>query len=254
MKTFIGLRCNKGYVKKNGRSQLYLLVGIEKAFEKIALDLDWPAHLVDEQNNQVIAQKKGDTEANDSNLLIRQAISKANDIFVECRLQKREIGMGEFLDMYNNYLRQKDFIVYMDEKIKERLRRKKITGSTKKSHVNSLIWLKQYKSKIPFKDLTKKFIESFEEWIQRQSSRRTNDHKELDSNSIANVLKYVRAYINLAIKDKIPIENPFKTADVKTHQDEKLIEHLKPKEVAKLIEFYDNDDISIGEKLTVCRC
>lgn len=253
MKTFIGLRCNRDYVKKNGRSQLYLLIGIEKAFDKIKLNLDWPAALVDEKTNHLIGRQKVDQDADDYNLLIRQAITKANDIFVECRLQRRDIGMTEFMDLYHNHLRQHDFVVYMEEKINERHRRKKISWSTRNSHVNTLIWLKQYKSSIPFKDLTKKFIESFEEWMLRQTSRRSNEKKRLDTNTIANVLKYIRAYINLAIRDKIPIENPYKGADVKTHQDIKLIEHLKAKDVAELISYYGKDDIPIGEKLTVCR-
>jgi len=253
MKTFIGLRCNKGYVKKSGRSQLYLLVGIEKEFEKIPLDLDWPANLVDENNNQLIGQAKGDTVCNDNNLIIREAIGRVNDIFVTARLQNKEISMAELLDMYNNYLRLKDFVIYMSEKIKERYKRKKITENTKKSQTTSLLWLTQYRKSIPFQSLTPKFIEGFEAWMQKQHSKRSKEKIKLDPNTIANIMKYVKAYINLAIdKDHIPIKNPFENADVKTVQDVKLIEHLSPIEVAKIMKYY-RTKITIGEKLTLCR-
>ncbi|MDQ6479542.1 hypothetical protein [Dyadobacter sp. LHD-138] len=91
MKTFIGLRYNKSYVKKNGRSQLYILVGIDTDFDKIPLDVDWPPCLVDEENFQLLARDKNDTECNDNNLMIRQAYAKVNDIFMTARLQNIRI-------------------------------------------------------------------------------------------------------------------------------------------------------------------
>lgn len=252
MKTFIGLRCNKSYVKKNGKSQLYLLVGIEKDFTKIPLEIDWPATLVDEDNNQVTSTKKGDQECNDLNLLIRNEIGKVNDIFIMARLQDKQLTIAETLEMYYNYLRLKDFIQYMSDKIKERYKRKKITINTKKSQITAWLWLSRYKKTILFKDLNAKFIESFEAWMQKQENQRTKDKKKLDSNTVANVLKYVKAYINLAIKDEIPIKNPFEKADVKTHQDVKMIEHMSPMDVARLIKHYKREN-PIGEKLTLCR-
>ncbi|MCW3120421.1 MAG: hypothetical protein JWM28_4503 [Chitinophagaceae bacterium] len=252
MKTFIGLRSNKGYVKKTGKSQLYMLVGIENKFEKIPLDLDWPAALVDESNNQLLEREKDDKDCADNNLIIRQAFAKVNDIFVTARLQKKEITMEELIDMYYNYLRLQDFIVYMSDKIKERYRRKKITWNTKKSQTSAWLWLTQFKKQIPFKDLTPKLVENFEAFMQKQSNKRSKEKKSLDGNTIANVMKYVKAYINLAIKDEIPIKNPFDKADVKTHQDVKMIEHVSPRGVALLIKHY-NREIPIGEKLSLCR-
>ncbi|MDQ6479543.1 site-specific integrase [Dyadobacter sp. LHD-138] len=140
----------------------------------------------------------------------------------------------------------------MSDKIKERYRRKKISENTKKSQTTALLWLSDYRKKIPFKDLNKKFIEGFESWMQKQNNKRTKEKKKLDGNTIANVMKYVKAYINLAIDDHIPIENPFVKADVKTVQDVKMIEHLRPRDVAKLIKYY-RQEIPIGEKLTLCR-
>lgn len=253
MKTFIGLRYNKSYVKKNGRSQLYILVGIDTDFDKIPLDVDWPPSLVDEENFQLLPRDKNDTDCNDNNLIIRQAFGKVNDIFVTARLQKREISMSELKEMYYNYLRLQDFVLYMADKIKERYRRKKITENTKKSQTTAWLWLSDYRKKIPFKDLNKKFIEGFEAWMQKQNNKRTKEKKKLDGNTIANIMKYVKAYINLAIEDHIPISNPFANADVKTVQDVKLIEHLSPRSVAVLIKYYNRNIIPIGEKLALCR-
>ncbi|GAB3177731.1 tyrosine-type recombinase/integrase [Telluribacter humicola] len=253
MKTFVGLRVRTDYVKKNGRSQLYLSIGINKEYDKLDLELDWPADHVDKDNNRLLPLVKGDKECNDNNLIIRNAMGRVNDIFVEYRLKEKELTMGEFFKMYHEYEKRKDFILYMEAKIKERYSRKKISDGTRKSHENSLIWLRKFKAAIAFKDLNKKFIESLEAWLQKQENRRSNSAEKLDKNTIANVMKYIRAYINLAIDDDdVPIENPYKKAKVTTHQDEKLIEHLMPTDVAILMDYYEQQ-LPIGEKLTLCR-
>lgn len=253
MKTFIGLRFNKNYTKKSGKSQLYLLVGIEKEFDRIPLDLDWNPELVDTENGQLKSTLKKDKECDDNNLIIREAMAKVNDIFVMARLRDKEISMAELMDMYYNYLRMKDFVVYMSDKIKERYKRQKISFNTKKSQMTAWTYLSNYKKVIFFNDLNAKFIENFEVWMKKQYNQRSTEKKKLDSNTVANVLKYVKAYINLAIqKDEVPIKNPFEKADVKTTQDIKIIEHLPPRDVAKLIKYYKTK-IPIGEKLTLCR-
>lgn len=252
MKTFLALRCKKDYVKKNGRSLLYLLVGIDSTYEKIPLNLDWPWQLVDEANNRLLPHQKKDTECNDYNLIIRDRMGRCNEIFVEFRLKGKELTISQFLELYHDYEKRKDFILYMEAKIQERYRNRQISLGTRNSHRNTLLWLKQFRPTIQFQELNKKFIEAFAAWLNKQDNRRSKDFKKLDTNTIANVLKYVKAYIALAIEDEVPIENPFKTARVKTEQDQKIIDHLRPEEVARLMELYETD-LPLGEKLTLCR-
>lgn len=161
--------------------------------------------------------------------------------------------MKEFLAEYHEYEKRKDFLMYMEKKIAERFKRKKISEPTKRSHENTLIWLRKFTPKLLYIDLTKKTIESFEAFLQKQSNRRSSTKEKLDVNTIANILKYTRAYINLAIKDEVPIENPFAKADVKTNQDNKLVEFLMPEQVAKLMTIYKDTTLPIGERLSLCR-
>lgn len=254
METFLKLKIRKDYVRKaDGFGQVYLYVRINKEKQLVELELHWPPHLIDESSNQLLPREKKDKLCHDYNLIIRNKFSNANDIFVESRLRNKTLTMKEFLAEYHEFEKRKDFLVYMGKKIAERYKRKKISEPTKKSHENTLIWLKLFSPKLLYIDLTKKKIEAFESFLQKQSNRRSVNNEKLDANTIANILKYMRAYINLAIKDEVPIENPFTKADVKTTQDSKMIEFLMPNQVAKLISLYKDSTLPIGERLSLCR-
>jgi integrase/recombinase XerD len=254
MDSVIKLKIRKDYVRKSdGFGAVYLYVRLDKEKDKIELSLHWPPNLIDETSNQLLPQAKNDKLCADYNLIIRKAIANCNDILVEHRLANRSITMKEFLAEYHDYEKRKDFIIYMEKKIVERHKRGKIASSTKRSHQNALIWLKKFRPTFQYIDLTRKNIEAFETFLRKQSNRRSSTDDKLDANSIANVLKYIRAYINLAIKDNVPIENPFSKADVKTNQDQKIIEFLMPEQVAELIHIYKDTTLPIGEKLTLCR-
>jgi integrase/recombinase XerD len=252
MKTTVNLLKGK-FVKANGTVALYLYVYVNGEKDQIPLNLSWPADFVAEAENKLLPRQKNDKEANDYNLIIRTEIGKINDIFVVYRLSDRPLSLAEVKKEYFEYEKRKDFIAYMEKKINERFYRKKIAESTRKSHKNALLWLRAFQKSISFNELTKKLIEKYETWLQAQSNKRANDDKKLDKNTIANLLKYVKAYINLAIADGIAIENPFKKADVITNQDEKMIEHLLPQQVADLMNTYENEVMPLGEKLTLCR-
>lgn len=252
MKTTVSL-LKGAYVKQNGTVALYLYIYVNGEKDQLSLDLSWPKDLVSEEENKVLPRKKNDKEANDYNLIITDQIAKLNDIFIVSRLADKPLTLSEVKKEYLEYEKRKDFVNYMEKKIKDRFYRKKITEGTRKSHKNAWLWLRAYKNAISYNELTKKLIENYEAWLQKQTNKRTNDDKKLDKNTIANLLKYVRAYINLAIKDGISIDNPFKKADVVTNQDEKQIEHLLPHQVADLMDVYENESLPIGEKLTLCR-
>jgi len=254
METVIKLKIRKDYTRKSdGYGQVYLYVRIEKEKDKIELQMHWAPDMLDETSNQLLPRQKNDKLCNDYNLIIRKAIAEANDILVECRLASRTILMKEFLAEYHEYEKRKNFLIYMHNKIQERYKRNKIKHGTKTSHENALIWLQTFKQKVSYLDLDKKFIEKFEGFLQKQANRRAKNGEKLDLNTIANILKYVRAYINHAIKDNVPIENPFSKADVKTNQDQKLIHFLMPEQVAKLMHYYKEASLPIGEKLTLAR-
>ena len=253
MKTAIGLRCKSDYTKKNGYSALYLRAVVDGQSCKLSLKLDWPAELVNEKDNELTPRRKGDKECADFNLVIRNEIAKANQIFVEHRLSGESLCITKFLSLYKEFEKRRSFVQYMRKKMNDRYRRKKIAEGTWKSHQNSLIWLQKYRKDISFAELTPKFVESFEQFLAGQQNRRNNTGKGLDPNTIANIMKYLKAYINIAInKDRIPIINPFPASDVKTNQNVPEVEYLNPEDVRAMMGYYTTD-LPIGDKISIVR-
>lgn len=254
MKTSVGLRCKSDYVKKSGLCALYLRVSINSKSVKIPLGIDWHPELVNEKDNELTPTKKGDKICADYNLVIRNEIAKVNQIFVEHRLLGEELTIKKFHEIYHNMEKRQSFIAYMDKRTRDRYRRGKISFGTYKSHRNALIWLKTFKNNVLFADLTVAFIEKFESYLSSQTVRRkTPTGNSLHPNTVANIMKYIKAYINLAIqKDKIPIENPFKSSDVKTTQNVKEVTYLTQDEVRRIMHLYA-DVIPLGWKITIGR-
>lgn len=254
MKTTIGLRVDKYYVKRNGTSRLFLLVAIGSEHAEIPLHLDWEATLVDEVGNKLKPREKGDKLCADYNLIIKDDLSRANNIFVENRLAHREFTLEDFIKVFTDPENAKDFPTFMRNKINDRWSRGKISEGTMKSHVNSYKWLIGFKPKLSFSDISPTFLEKYEDWLYQQNNKRSAVKKKLDVNTIANILKYVSAYFEIAIKSNLcTMDNPFKNSDVKVSQDEREIEHLRPEKVAALIDYYHNVDLPVGKKLTLCR-
>ncbi len=241
-------------IKENGKVSLYIYFGVDSKFKKIPLNIEYYPNRINEKTNELNPAKKDDTECNDLNLIIRKEIGKVNEILTVARISDQTLTIDEVFKQYNDFATRHDFLSFFDKKIKDRYYRSKIKKGTRNSHVNAFIWLKNYRSELAFKDITKSFIESFEFWLQKQENRRAKDKKRLDQNTIANVMKTLKAYIQIGITEGIPIENPFIKTDVKTTQTRKIIHHLSPSEVAFLMQYFEGSEgEAIGLRIALCR-
>ena len=139
MKTTVSL-LKGAYVKQNGTVALYLYLYVNGEKDQLSLNLSWPKDLVSEDEDKVLPRTKNDKEANDYNLMIRDEIAKINDIFIVSRLADKTVTLADVKKEYLEYEKRKDFVTYMEKKIKDRFYRKKITEGTRKSHKNALTW------------------------------------------------------------------------------------------------------------------
>ena len=76
--------------------------------------------------------------ASDYNLLIGQALAKANSIFVEWRLGEEVLTLERFQRDYNTAGSKSDFVVCIKNKIIERHRKGHIADSTRRNHNSAL--------------------------------------------------------------------------------------------------------------------
>ncbi|MBC6698101.1 tyrosine-type recombinase/integrase [Hymenobacter puniceus] len=161
------------------------------------------------------------------NLIIGQARARANEIFVDYHLSKRNLTRDEFLYSYSTAGSSNDFVAWMERKIIERHRRRKIQDGTRKNHFSTLNELKRFRKVIPFYELTTQLVEAFHEHLVRHVrsvNTRWTRHRD------------VKAYLNLARKEKIKFEDPY--ADFVNQAGEGSWKSVPPAELLRLERYY----------------
>ena len=252
MKTFVGLRFNKQYTKRNGCAQLYLLIGVNGAFDRHPLDLEWVPTLVDEASNRLLPQRKEDHDCDDYNLIIAAEIGKVNELFKQARLREEVIGLETLLYRLKNFDLRKDFVAYMAAKIEERRRAGEIDEGTAKHQRSTLhCWVVKFRPVVPFHDMTVDFIKKFQAFLRRSSGHRME--KKLAYNTVARQLTTVQTYVNQAIADGFLFENPFKQArgKVKTQPIQGHREWLLPIELSQFEWYYLNTPLPLTRKMVL---
>lgn len=231
--------------QKNGLNTVRLQIILNRKVIPIALGFAWPEVLWDAQRNRCLnklpADKKSTAnlerlkaaqavlgeelakKAADYNLLIGQAEGKANDIAVRYRLGERHLTADQFLREYNTGASKEDFLVYMAGRIEERYRRGQISHSTYMKHHSTLNKLREFAaftkyprrnnlklhlpkidvstSTLPFCSLTHKFSHDFDAWLKIEHGSCLNTRSGRHRN--------VKAYLELARRDKMVFEDPY---------------------------------------------
>jgi integrase len=193
---------NSSRIKKSGLAALYLRVIINREILKIPIKLDWYPEYWDVKNQVCKPRSKKDSQCNDLNLIIGDVLAKANEILVDYRLRRKSISVALFAKEYSSNLNKDDLIVFMEQKINERIKYREISLGTKKSHMVTLNHLKAWKKKIAFAELNEKTGEKFERFLRmhtgaKSKNARWGQHRNL------------KTYLNLAKKERISFINPY---------------------------------------------
>jgi integrase len=228
--------------QKNGLNTVRLQVILNRKVLPIALGFAWPEVLWDKEAGrclsklpaehrtpagqallkaaQVVLGEELAKKAADYNLLIGQAAGKANQIAIRYRLSERHLTPDEFLREYNTGASKEDFLAYMSARIEERYRRSQISENTYKSHNSTLVKLREFvvyskrptrrgqvvdvdvsESTLAFCNLTHKFSHDFDAWLKTVKKSCLNTRSGRHRN--------VKAYLELARRDKVTFEDPY---------------------------------------------
>jgi site-specific recombinase XerD len=210
--------------RADGTTQVRMQVILDSVVIPIGLGITWPAVLYDEKASKCLTKlpaarrpagyeeavqaarnafgPEWEKRADDNNLLIGQALARANDIFVEARLAEgAQLTKESFLSLYKTQGNRTDFLVYMETQIKERFRRGLIKKNTVKNHNSTLHKLQAWRKKISFASFDHRFADDFDTWLKRTFNSDTNTrwcrHKD------------VKTYLALAKRDRITFEDPY---------------------------------------------
>ncbi|MBO0952663.1 site-specific integrase [Fibrella forsythiae] len=207
------------YIRKDGRSALYIYVSVDGEWDRIPLKLYWPTEFFDKEAGRILPRGKEDKDHSDYQIMIDTETNKVNEIFKEYRLASKTLTIGQLMRDYNSFTARKDFFSFYLNDAKERLKRRKIEKGSYKGQVSTLnsmieFWAWEQKrgkktevsDRLPFSGLTPKLLENFRAWLKA--------HKNNIPSTVENHMKNVRIYVKRALAEGNVFDDPFKVVKV----------------------------------------
>jgi len=243
MKYSYKLRINKQRKRSDQTSALFFQVIINRKKTTVPLSLYWPADKFDFERSAILPRQRNDKQHEDYSRLIDRKAKEINEVFIWSRLAKTDLTVEVFQRELANEKSRADFIAFWDQEIDQRLVKAQILGTTGDSHRSSLNTLRQFQERIPFSELTKKFLEEYKAWLYRQPDINS-------TNTVFKKLKEVRRYVNLAVDAGYYFDNPFK--GFKMPPTSSRLDYLSEEEFLRLKKYYYSSDFDPGHQIT-CR-
>lgn len=238
---FVDVRIKSYRKNKKGESALYLRIGINQQRFKMSLNLFWPSDKFDEKRGVVLPKFRGDGSADDINLVISNAVSKANEIFTHYRLKKQLLTVDQFKkDFYSQYSAE-SFSDFMHKEINLRWERGEISKQTKKNHLQAYEKLVACFANVKFNDFQKGWAERLEKYLKKE---------KLAVNTRWTQHKFIKVYLRRAEDDGQTFYNPYRNFKVK--QNEGKHAPLSKEELKRVLEYY-NDDPPERDKIILRR-
>jgi len=213
------------YKKIDGRHFVYLQIIINRTPCKISLkNVSVKPIYWDEKNGRV---KKGDPEHLKKNLIIESALKRANEILFDYKVNFKSLDTKQFKNEFNPPPKVKSlsFIEYAEKDYIEPMYRCNGSSETYRTRKSFLNKVKIFaKGDLLFEDITLDFIERFKE------SMIVNDKNSI--NSVARILKTMKAVINKAKVNGLVKENVFDKIRIPTKEGTR--ESLTDDEVSSL--------------------
>lgn len=216
--------CRKDVIRRDGTALLALQIFINKKRKVISLGVATKPKLFDSKKQRV----KGSEVLN---AIIHKARSRAQDIFYNAILTDTILTRERFCELYDNEKLAWDFLSWMENEI-QKAKDERAPG-TIKAYYKCLNRLKEFKKEISFSTIDLECIKEFHRFLKR---------KKYDVNTIYAYHKNFKVFINIAIKAKIPVQNPYKTDfKIKSVQTERVF--LEPDELRVLLELYQKREL-----------
>lgn len=225
------------HIKKDGTSAIYLRVTIDRQTQRLPLAIYWPPKYF--RDGECLPRHKGDGQARDYNLIIRDALAKGNEILIEYRLRRRVITMESFIQEFEEGNPSEDFIAYMSAKMEQRLREREITLRSYTTQLVTLNHLKNWKRRLPFESLNERTAYQFDAYLQKHTGSKS-------INGRWGRHKTFKTYLNRAKSDRIQFINPYDYYRIKNQMGR--FQPLYQEEVIKLWKLYLREELDDREQ------
>lgn len=190
----------RSYTKADGTSAVYIRFTLDRKHHYFATGVDWPQDFFD-VTHLCLPRSKKDTAAADNNLLIRQLLSRANEILILWRLADREPTWEGFKREMAFEGKRDSFIDYMERRVMERWSRRQIKDGTKKDHFKTINKLKDFMPDLAFSMFTPRTAELFDSYLRKKGLT--------DLNTRWGHHRNFKTYLNEAARDGYGFIHPY---------------------------------------------
>jgi hypothetical protein len=235
--------------KKDKTCMIFLQVIINRQKVKLDLGISWPANKF-HVSDYCRPRHRNDEDVEEYNVIIRNALSKANSIHKRSLLRELPLTLQTFVKDFRSNLNKSDFIKYFEQQSFRRYNKGIIKKHTYKLECTVLrklklfVWYQDPENKnrpepegeittsiLPFNEFNNEFAREFDLFLKRQKCAH---------NTRWGYHKIVITYLNMAGDpkgaDKIVFDNPYEKFKNKTVESSRG--PLDAAQLKRLIDFY----------------
>lgn len=235
MNAYTKIIIRQDFTKKDGTHPICLRVTVNRKPKYLNLNISAKPIFWDSKRLLV---KKDCPNSYKINLIIQNAVQRAEKILFDYNIQNKPLSIGEFVRHFNTPgIKGNSFIEFVERTIKDMEKTfSTFTIKTYKSHLNKI---KEYSPEVSFADLSLSFIKGYESFLIGKGN---------GENTRSKSMSILKSFINKAIKVDHVKENPFKHYPLSKkdgNRDFLTIEELK------LLEDKYQEDLPRGLKNTL---
>ncbi len=223
----------KDYIRKDGTCAIYLQVIIDRKIRLLPLELYWPPQFCEDSQKLCTPRFAEDPEVDDMNVILRDRVSRANDIFKYYRMANKSLTIDRFLNHWQTQHSMTDFLKFFEAFGSDKLKNKEISYASFKRYKSTLSWLRRFRSEISFSDFNEKWAYHFDNFLKKNIKSRNTDTQ----NTRWGYHKYMKVALKYASEiERIEFTNPYDFFSAK--QKRGNWRALKIEEVKKLVIHY----------------
>jgi hypothetical protein len=206
------IKIDTAYKRTDGTCAIFMQILIDRKKSRIQLGICWPPEKFSERDYCKPRTRK-DPDADEYNIIISNALAKANTIRKDYLLRGIHLTIETFLKEFRTDLNKNDFIQYFAQKSFERWNTGKITNETYEKEKGTLRKLQKFYTVLPFHEFNIDWPEDFDRRLKRDINTNIREEvrkKEISINGRWPRHKHVKVYLNIASnKDNIKFTDPY---------------------------------------------
>lgn len=217
------------YTNSSGEKPLYLRIGVNKKEIKISVGIFIHPKYWNRQTRQILPSHPS---SSDYSLILRKAISKANDILITFRLKGEIPSNDQVQTQFHRDVSTSDFITFALQELNHR--KSELSHETFRTHRGDILKLKAFSPHLGFNRLTYSFIDDFDIYMREKLMNRPNTRHKTH--------KTLKTYINRAIKKGFLDFSPYDEFRAKTQKTERTF--LTRSEIIILEKLHEENRLS----------